>query len=232
MPNIYVKKTERDFDPEVMKRAVNDVLINNMSIRRSAAHNNVKKSRLAMYVKRAKDVGTEHMEFKPDFCKSQILTPDMETALEEYLLKSAAMFYGLTPKLVRRLAFEYASINSRKVPNKWEVDKMASESWFTNFMRRHPKLSVRKPEATSLARMTSFNKTNVEIFQNKLQDVLSRYSFTPAHIYNLDEVISTFHDKEKNIVILLFLSDGRHNCAEGSEDRGKKRRASDRKSDF
>lgn len=189
MPNFYKKKTDRDFDPSVMKRAVQDVLINGLSIRRSAANNEIKKSRLALYVKKAKDVGIDNMEFKPDFCKSQILTPEMEEALEIYLLRSAAMFYGLTPKLVRRLAYEYATKNLRKIPEKWETDKMSTESWFTNFMRRHPRLSVRKPEATSLARMTSFNKSTVELFQNKLQEVLTRYSFTPAHIFNLDEVI-------------------------------------------
>lgn len=188
MPNFYKRKTDRNFDPEVMKRAVQDVLINNSSIRRSAANNDVKKSRLALYVKKAKDVGIDNMKFKPDFCKSQILTPEMELALEEYLLKSAAMFYGLTPKLVRRLAYEYATRNLRKIPDKWKVDKMATESWFTNFMHRHPRLSVRKPEATSLARMTSFNRSNVELFQNKLQDVLTRYAFSTDQIFNLDEV--------------------------------------------
>ncbi|XP_072392462.1 uncharacterized protein [Diabrotica undecimpunctata] len=113
----------------------------------------------------------------------------METQLENYLLKCSSMFYGLTPKLTRSLAYEYAGRNEKKkkIPEKWELTKLASECWFTNFMQRHPRLSVRKPEATSLAGMTSFNRKNIGIFQNKLEDVLTRYSFTPAQIYNLDE---------------------------------------------
>lgn len=189
MPNYYKKKTDRDFDPENMKRAVNDVLKNSLSIRASAKIHGVTKSRLVNYVNKVKNIGIENMDFEPDFCKSQIFSNEMEKALEKYLIKCATMFYGLTPKLVRRLAFEYACKNSRKIPEKWSQDAMASECWFTGFMRRHPQLSVRKPEATSLARMTSFNKTNVGSFLDKLQDVLTRYPFTSAQIYNLDEVI-------------------------------------------
>lgn len=188
MPTTYKKKTDRDFDPNAMKLAVNEVIKNNLSIRKSAQQYQVTKSRLAVYVKKAKTVGTDNMMFMPDFHKAQIFNAQMEDALAKYLLKSCAMFHGLTPKMVRRLAYEYASKNAIKTPDKWTEQKMASEVWFTSFMRRHPQLSVRKPEATSLARMTSFNKTTVNAFQDKLQDVLTRYSFNSSQIFNLDEV--------------------------------------------
>lgn len=98
------------------------------------------------------------------------------------------MFYGLTHKMVRRLAFEYAMNNPLRVPERWSQDKIATEDWFWGFMRRHPRLSVRKPVATGLARMTSFSKATVKAFQDKLEHVITRYSFTPEQVFNLDEV--------------------------------------------
>ncbi|KAJ8928064.1 hypothetical protein NQ314_019411 [Rhamnusium bicolor] len=53
---------------------------------------------------------------------------------------------------------------------------MAGEEWMRLFMGRHIKsLSLRKPEPTSLSRFTSFNKTNVNKFFNKLEDIHSRF---------------------------------------------------------
>lgn len=188
MPRQYTKKTNRDFRPECMKQAVIDVMHNNMSYRTSAEKNGVKKSRLGTYVNHARENGLENMDFSPDFHKSQIFDNDMENALADYLLKCSAIFYGLTPNSARRLAYEYALKNFRKMPETWKMNKMAGKDWFWAFLKRHRRLSVRKPEATSLARMTSFNPTNVNTFQDKLSQVMGRHSFEPMNIYNLDEV--------------------------------------------
>lgn len=54
---------------------------------------------------------------------------------------------------------------------------MAGPDWFSGFIKRHPNVSVRSAQVTSLAQATSFNRTNVEEFFKKLGDVIERYSF-------------------------------------------------------
>lgn len=64
---------------------------------------------------------------------------------------------------------------------------MAGIEWMKGYMRRHQALSLRKPKNTSLSRATSFNKTNVDAFQNNYYQVMEKFSFTEERIYNLDE---------------------------------------------
>jgi len=60
--------------------------------------------------------------------------------------------------------------------------------WLRLFRRHHAQLLLQKPEATSLARATSFNKPNISQFFNNLATTHDRFGpFEPRKIYNLDE---------------------------------------------
>ena len=180
-----------------MIAAMSDVVNNVLSLRKAADKYNVKKSTLKDYVDKARK-GTD---FKLGaFNSRQVFPMHMEEELTTYLLTCSAMYYGLTPKSLRRLAFEYARKNNIVTPATWNANKMAGKDWLTGFLRRNTSLSIRSPEATSLARMTSFNHTNLNIFQDKLADVIDRYSFTASEIYNLDETgCTTVHNVPKVI---------------------------------
>ncbi|KAF2905149.1 hypothetical protein ILUMI_01024 [Ignelater luminosus] len=52
---------------------------------------------------------------------------------------------------------------------------------------KHSKISLRKPEATSLAHSTAFNKQNVNEFFSKYREVLKRNEYQPHQIWNIDE---------------------------------------------
>jgi hypothetical protein len=65
---------------------------------------------------------------------------------------------------MRRLAYQYAIQEKCVVPFSWSVKKEAGKDWLYGFMKRHRDLSIRKPQATSLSRATSFNKHNVGAF--------------------------------------------------------------------
>jgi hypothetical protein len=56
-----------------------------------------------------------------------------------------------------------------------------------SFVKRHPKLSYRKPENVSIGRIAGFTKNNVNIFFNNLATVLEKYKFAPDRIVNTDE---------------------------------------------
>lgn len=84
------------------------------------------------------------------------------------------MFYGLTTTNVRRLAYEMAKRNDVQVPGKWYETQTAGIDWLYHFRKRHETLSLRTPEGCSLSRATSFNRHNVRVFFDNLQDVMAR----------------------------------------------------------
>ncbi|KAJ8932510.1 hypothetical protein NQ314_014602 [Rhamnusium bicolor] len=85
------------------------------------------------------------------------------------------------------LAYDFAKASNCNHPDSWDNLHMAGTDWMKSFMRRHPTLSLRKPENTSIARIAGFNKESVEKFYSNLEQVLRKYKFSPRRIFNLDE---------------------------------------------
>ena len=67
------------------------------------------------------------------------------------------MFFGLTPESLHVLAFDIAKANHFDVPFN-SANQKTGKDWLAAFLKRHPELSIRQPEATSLNRATGFNK--------------------------------------------------------------------------
>lgn len=125
----------------------------------------------------------------PRYDNRKIFTTEQEYQVREYLLACSKMNFPLSTIDCRRLAYETAIKNNLKIPDTWVISKLAGIDWFQGFMERNKHLSLRLPEARSIARATSFNKYNVNIFFDKLSDVMLRNpEFADGiRLYNLDE---------------------------------------------
>ncbi|KAG5872297.1 hypothetical protein JTB14_022619 [Gonioctena quinquepunctata] len=171
-----------------------------MSLRAAAKRFNKPKSTLFDRVVRAKkrsnnnieDSGNEGGESEKEFASSkyatwQVFSRNEEIELEIYLEKSLKICYVLTYELCRGLAIQYASKLNKKIPRNWGINKKAGIDWMQCFMKHHPRLSNRKPENTSIARASAFNRANEEEFFNNYALVQATCNFSPDRIWNTDE---------------------------------------------
>lgn len=182
----YKRKTERATQSqEVFELAAAEVLKKNCSIRKASQNFGLCHVSLSRYIKKKKNNENPKIGYvRP----RQVFTAEEESKLSSYILKCADIYFGLLPMEVRKLAYQCAvQLSAKNIPPSWSQNSMAGPDWFQNFMRRNPHLSLRTPEATSLSRATSFNKTNVSAFFEIYQKLLQKYEFTASRIWNIDE---------------------------------------------
>lgn len=175
------------------------------SIRKSAKTYNIAYPTLRRYVAQNLDVKTEDLAEKrlvPNYENHLIFTAEQEDIYKEYIKECALKFYGLTTKDCRKVAYQMAKVNNVTIPDSWEREKMAGKEWLRSFKKRHLDLSIKKPEACSLARATAFNRETVKSFFDNLNIAMSRHpSFsTGCRLYNLDETATTTVQRPQKVV--------------------------------
>ena len=122
------------------------------------------------------------------FGRPTTLPANLENELVQHILDSESMFFGLTGTAVMALAYEIASRNGISHVGLFSQEKKtAGKVWLKLFLQRHPEVSLRQPEATSIARATGFNRSSVDRFYNLLGREIDRHRFTGMTIYNMDE---------------------------------------------
>lgn len=190
MPTDYKRKTDRGMSSiEIYDLAAEEVLLRQKSLRDAAASYNLNHSSLFRYIKKKKAFEANESETPPSvgYPEKTVFTSAEEKILCDYLLDCAAANFGLRTKEARKLAFELAIKYGKKYPPSWTGPQKAGEVWLRSFMKRHPVLSLRMPQPTSIARATSFNRSNVELFFQNYTSVLEKHLLQGKDIWNVDE---------------------------------------------
>lgn len=60
------------------------------------------------------------------------------------------MCYGKSTKDFRQLDFEISLINNKAVPESWKIFNKAGVDWMQGFLKRHPQVRIRQPEARAV----------------------------------------------------------------------------------
>lgn len=195
----YKKKTNRsDLDEKQLKVAIKDVFSKKYNISESARTHGFSRTTLRDRIKKINDKKIEALDdsgqssdeeimYSSKYCSNQVLTKVQEQDLSEYFKKCSNLQHGFTYALARKFVFDYTVLNDITMPPSWITNQAAGVDWLQGFMKRNKDLSLRKPENTSLARLTSFTKAAVMEFYDNVRDMCQKISFSPANIYNLDE---------------------------------------------
>lgn len=130
----------------------------------------------------------------PSLGRHSTFSQEKEKGMAENIKLLAKLFYGLSPLEVRRAAYAYAEKYNIKHSFNRER-KLAGKDWLYGFLKRNPSITIRQPEATSINRVTAFNKEEVTLFFKNLEDVMEKHKHTASKIYNMDETgITTVQD--------------------------------------
>lgn len=197
MPRKYERKSDQQtWDHVAMQNAIRAVKQDKMPFSTAAKQFNVPRNTLKRRVLGKNRDAVDDKKVMGSL--RSVFNEQQEQEICDYIFEMETRFYGVSNSDLRRLAFQLAERNN--LPHRFNKDsEMAGKDWIACFRERHPNISLRKPEATSLARAQAFNRVNVEKFFGILQSVQEK-QFHPAHrIYNVDETglltVQTKHTK-------------------------------------
>ncbi|KAJ8946673.1 hypothetical protein NQ318_019988 [Aromia moschata] len=159
MPRNYSRKTGiLSYSAEDLQNAIRAIKNDGKKIREAARTFNIPESTLRKYKSRPED-----LHQLPRLGRQPVFRKETENELREYILILAKLFFGLTPKGLKRLVFRYVEANNIR-HNFNREEGLAGKDWLYGFLKRTPEITLRQPEGTSLNRIASFNKEAVQTF--------------------------------------------------------------------
>jgi len=168
---------------EHMKGAVNEYMEKNgtISVRQLARAWQVPRSTLQMRID-GRVKGTVHMSGRKPLFDSKA-----EDELVSVIKLLSHRGFPLGMKEVRSIAFSYAKQNG--IFGFSQRKAVAGYEWLYAFLRRHPELSIRKPEPLSIARACGMNRVVVQKWFESLGTSIDELGLKnrPDRLWNVDE---------------------------------------------
>ncbi|XP_049881876.1 uncharacterized protein LOC126377877 isoform X2 [Pectinophora gossypiella] len=192
MVNKYKRKTQQcSWTESTMKKAIQEVVEMKKAIKTTATKYGIPRATLQRHLKTGS-------------CKKKlgrfttVFSAEQELELLNYVFEMDSVFYGLSKEEFLRLVFQYAEKNHISHPFK---DGTAGSDWYKGFISRHPDLTLRKPEPTSIARTRGFNKPQVYRFFDLLEEQIQKHGIDATLIYNMDETgVQTSSNKPPRVL--------------------------------
>lgn len=194
------KSTRQGWDATSMEKAIEAVRLGRMTLSKAASAFGVPRTTLRRRFENKNLRASGNIKCLGRF--KTVFSVEQEQEMVNHILNMEVRFYGVTIKDLQCLAYQLAEKN--KIKHSFNSGKMmAGKDWIKGFRKRHPELSIRKPEATSTARAQAFNKPNVMKFYNLLQDVQAKHNFPPHRVFNVDETgLTTVQSKSSKVFAL------------------------------
>ena len=135
----YKRRTERGkFTAADRQDAARKVNEGKRSIRSVAKEAGICHVTLNRYIKKYRD-GIPSSIPSYNYTESkQVFSEAKKSELESYIKKVADIYFVLSPKDVRVLAFQCAKKFNIKMPSTWEEKECAGSDWLNRFLKRHP----------------------------------------------------------------------------------------------
>lgn len=174
------KKPRSEWSEDQLKAALQAVNSKEMSQRRAAKAFGIPRRTLRNHLKSGstrKLIG-----------RIPILDKSQEQDLTRRIVRLAQVGMPLTPKLVRKQAYEFCKAN--KIPNCFDDAKnIAGKKWLRNFLKRNPEISIRKAQILNPARAQKLNKSIVTKHFETVKKIYDELDITnhPERLYNTDE---------------------------------------------
>ena len=119
MPRTRVRTTTRGLtDTSVYQIAAEEVVNNNSSVRAAAKKHNLCHVTLYRFMKKKQKYENDGNTLLPKVgyrSVKRVFTNEEEKIISDYIIKASALFYGLSPKDIRKLAFELAGKNNATI---------------------------------------------------------------------------------------------------------------------
>lgn len=166
-----------------MRSAIQDVLDGKKGYKLASKFYGVPQTTLERKVRLARQNDSRVSDVKvPLGPIATVFTKKEEDELVIYLQEMESRLFGLTTLELQQLAYQLAVRNNKVHKFNTEKEKTGKD-WLRGFLNRHPEPSLRKPENTSAARASGFNKVFVGRFFELLGETLDKYKLTPDDKY-------------------------------------------------